>query len=278
MKRYWTLDDIDWDRFDPSKVDPELVKVVKAAALVEKNGDSYAAYLNKVFEDDPEFSGVAWEWAAEEVQHGDALGRWAELADPSFNFEASFKDFADTIRLPENPDGSVRGSRVGELIARCIVECGTSSLYAAMARHTEEPVLQQIAQHIAADELRHYKLFYAHRKRYLEKENIGFWRRLFVALARIRETEDDELAYAYYAANHKGEEPYDRKKYNRMYVIRAYSIYEFPHVERASAMAFKAIGLKPHGWLNMLIAKNAFRFIRWRSSRYAKQQLNALAA
>ena len=29
---YWTLDDISWDRFDRTKVDPELLKVVKAAS------------------------------------------------------------------------------------------------------------------------------------------------------------------------------------------------------------------------------------------------------
>ena len=28
----WTLDDIHWDRFDRAKVDPELVKIVKAAS------------------------------------------------------------------------------------------------------------------------------------------------------------------------------------------------------------------------------------------------------
>ena len=31
---HWTLDQIPWDQFDPSKIDPELVKLVKAAALV----------------------------------------------------------------------------------------------------------------------------------------------------------------------------------------------------------------------------------------------------
>ena len=27
----WTLDDIPWDRFEPAKVDPDLVPIVKAA-------------------------------------------------------------------------------------------------------------------------------------------------------------------------------------------------------------------------------------------------------
>ncbi|MBC7431247.1 MAG: ferritin-like domain-containing protein, partial [Rubritepida sp.] len=71
--KHWTLDDIAWDRFDPSLVEPEIVPLVKAAAMVERNGDDYALYLKGVFADDPDFRGAADNWAVEEVQHGDAL-------------------------------------------------------------------------------------------------------------------------------------------------------------------------------------------------------------
>ena len=54
----WTLDDIAWDRFDPSRVDPILLKVAKAASLVERNARDYAAYLCSVFSDDPDFQDV----------------------------------------------------------------------------------------------------------------------------------------------------------------------------------------------------------------------------
>ncbi len=54
-ERHWTLEDIPWDRFDPSKVDPDLLRLAKAASLVEYNGGDYAAYLCNVFPDDPEF-------------------------------------------------------------------------------------------------------------------------------------------------------------------------------------------------------------------------------
>ena len=52
--RHWTLDDIPWGEFDPEKVDPSLLKVVKAASMVEFNGRDYAAYLCNVFPDDRE--------------------------------------------------------------------------------------------------------------------------------------------------------------------------------------------------------------------------------
>ena len=55
---------------------------------------------------------------------------------------------------------SIRGSKRGEMIARCVVESGTSSYYSAIRDATDEPVLKEIAGRIAADEYRHYKLFY----------------------------------------------------------------------------------------------------------------------
>lgn len=265
--KHWTLDDIPWDRFDPSKVDPETLKFAKAAAMVEYNSAEYATYLGNVFGDDPEFQQAAWTWAEEEVQHGKALARWAQLADPGFDFDACFQDFADKIKLPQDANESVRGSRVGELVARCMVECGTSSIYSAMAAGTEEPVLNQICRNIAGDEFRHYKLFYSHLKRYLEREKISRWRRFWVALGRAFETEDDELAYAYYAANHAQDGPYEHKRYNRAYARRAYRFYRYGHVERAAAMAFKAIGLKPHGRLNRGLAWISYRFLRFRARR-----------
>ena len=81
--KHWTLDDLPWDQIDHSKADPEILKIIKAAALVEYNGRDYATYLCNVFSDDPGFQQVARDWAEEEVQHGAALGRWAEIIDPS---------------------------------------------------------------------------------------------------------------------------------------------------------------------------------------------------
>ena len=121
-----------------------------------------AAYLCSVFSDDPEFQESARIWGQEEVLHGKALARWAALADPDFDFEASFKRFTDGFRLPLGAESSVRGSRTGEFVARCIVEIGTSSFYAALRDSTDEPVLKAICEKTAADEVRHYNLFRTH--------------------------------------------------------------------------------------------------------------------
>ena len=73
----WTLDEIPWDRFDHSRLDPEIVKLVKAASLVEYNGGAYAHHLCRIFDDDRIFQASARRWGAEEIRHGNALARWA---------------------------------------------------------------------------------------------------------------------------------------------------------------------------------------------------------
>lgn len=251
--KHWTLDDIAWDRFDAHKVDLDLLRIVKAASLVEHNGGDYAIYLENVFRGDTEFQSAARAWAQEEVQHGRALQRWAELADPSWAFAPAFKRFTDGFKLPLGATVSVRGTRTGELIARCIVETGTSSYYTALAEATDEPVLKQICTKIAADELRHYRLFYTHMQRYQAAERLGFWGRLRTGLSRILESEDDELACAYWAANATSS-AYERKPNSRAYARRAYAVYRPKHIERGIAMVLKAVGLSPqsrlHGWLS----------------------------
>jgi rubrerythrin len=273
-KRHWTLDDIPWAQFDAAQVDPDILKVVKAAAMVEHNGGDYAAYLCSVFHDDPEFQTVARQWAEEEVQHGRALAAWARLADPTFDFDAGFKRFTDGFKIATDSKASIRGSRSGELVARCIVETGTSSYYAALKDATAEPVLKEICRNIAADELRHYKLFYANLQRYLDAEGIGGWKRVRIAAGRLVETEDDELAYAYYAANLgalDGADPYDRRRCIRAYAKRAYAFYRPHHVDRGMAMIFKAVGLDPQGKLQRAAASLAWRFIDYRTKALTKQ-------
>jgi rubrerythrin len=268
--KHWTLDDIPWERFDRSRVDPEVVKIVKAAAMVEANGGDYARYLCNVFHDDPEFQEVANDWAMEEVQHGMALARWARLADPTFEFDAAFKRFTDGFKIQTWRTQSLRGSRSGELVSRCIVETGTSSYYSALKDAIDEPVLKEICRNIAADEFRHYKLFYTYLVRYLEAEKIGAFGRFWAAASRIRESEDDELAFAYYAANHPADAPYERKRFIRAYLSRAYGYYRPPHIERGISMILKAIGLRPNGLLSGWLTHGISWLLRVRVQQLAR--------
>lgn len=265
---HWTLDDIPWGRFDHDRLDPDLVRLAKAASLVEANGAAYAGHLCRVFADDREFQQDARRWGEEEIQHGRALARWAALADPGFDFDAAFAHFQEGFRVDFDSALSRRGSRAGEMVARCMVEIGTSSYYAALRDAAREPVLKEICRQIAADEVRHYGLFYRTLERYRGREGIGFWRRARVALSRIAETSDDELAFAYYAANESALR-YDRRRCARAYARRAYALYRRRHVEHAIAMTLKVVGLPAKGRFARVTGRLAWRALRWRAARVA---------
>ncbi len=271
--KHWAVADLSWDRLDPSKVSPDLLKIIKAAALVEYGADAYADYLCRIFSDDVAFQNLSRNWALEERQHGEALGAWAEKIDPDWTLEramARFRAGYTPGHFITSGAKSVRGSRSAEMVARCMVEVGTSSYYSAIGDSTEEPVLKEICRHIAADEFRHYKLFYDTLNRYLAEENLGRIARLKVALGRIAESEDDELSYAFYAANAEENEIYDRKISNRAYARRAYSFYKPKHLDRAVAMIFKACGLKPHTLSYKLATRTAWWMLESQTRRLQK--------
>jgi rubrerythrin len=269
--KHWQIEDVAWDRFDRTAVDQDLLPIVKAAAMVERNGTDYALYLNGVFHDDPDFRQAADNWAMEEVQHGDALAKWATLADPAWNYDAAFARYKAGYKIATDADASIRGSRTGELIARCMVETGTSSYYTALGEATSEPVLKQVCKLIAADEYRHFKLFYDHMHRYLQREHLSKLRRLRIALSRVTESEDDELAYAYHCGNEPESLPYEHKRCIAAYMSRSMGFYRYHHIARGIGMILKTCGLTPRGRLSEISARVAWYLLRQRQQRFQRQ-------
>ena len=197
------------------------------------------------------------------MQHGSALGRWAELADPEFDFQRSYRLFRESFSIPLEVTESVRGSRIGELIARCMVETGTSSFYSALADATDEPVLREICRRIADDEFAHYHMFYAFMRRYLKKEDLSLGLRLRVAFDRIAEAEDEELATAYWAAN-RPDEPFERRPNSVAYARDTLRYYRPSHIRRMVDMVFGALGLKASGPIGWIVTRIARIFIWYR--------------
>jgi len=277
-KAGWTLDDISWDRFDPGKVDLDLLMAVKAASVVEYNAPDYVDYLKAVFPDDTNLHATFEQWGHEETQHGDALARWVKLADPTFDFQKTFAAFRAGYTPPhfETADGSVRGSRRGELIARCVVESATTSYYSALRDATEEPVLKQVAAHIAGDEMRHWKLFYDLQQ---SEKDMRLWRKLKIAAGRLGEAEDDELAYAYYCANtpiHRiGLEPYDRKACVNAYETRVLRLWRRSHLDRAIGMVAVSIGMRPRGFVARSASRVLWAVLRFKNRHAMKTESRA---
>jgi rubrerythrin len=273
----WTLDDVQWAAFDASKVEPKLLAAVKAASLVEYNAPDYVTYLKRVFQGaDPQTIADIERWGEEEIQHGLALGRWAELADPNFNMEEAFARFRAGYKPPHfasSDQVSVRGSRRGEMIARCVVESGTSSFYSAIRDSTDEPVLKEVAGRIAADEFRHYKLFFETLNRQNEPD-LPFWKKLIVAVTRVQESDDDELAYAYYCANVPASRekavPYVREENARAYHAKAMTLYRRHHIRKLVQMVAKACGIDPQGRLAQIATALLWRMLRMRAGLSAK--------
>jgi rubrerythrin len=268
----WTLDDIPWAAFDPARVDPAIVPLVKAASMVESNAADYRTYLNNVFADDDRVKRAVDGWAKEEEQHGAALARWAVLADPQFDYDTSFRAFTAGYRIPLGAAASVRGSRAGEMVARCMVETGTNSFYTALAEATAEPVLKAICRRIADDELAHYWMFHRHMRRYLNSDGLGLFARLRIALGRIAESEDDELAYAFYAANAaQTGEAYDRRRHGGEYQRLALAYYTPSVVRNAVALVFSAVGLDAKGLAGRAVTRFACWLVKRRHGMLARR-------
>jgi hypothetical protein len=272
MSQKWKYEDIDWSLFDPKKVDPETLRIIKAGSVVERNGSDYEIYLKNVFKGDKLFEKEIEAWAKDEIKHGEVLARWVELADPTYNFKERFKAYREGYPIDINTKESIRGSRGAELLTRCMVEIGTSSFYSAVRDATKEPLLKQICGKIAADELRHYKLFYTHYQRYQTHEKIPLRARFKIALSRLFENEDDELAFAYYTANHE-KRPYDRKYYTQLYGKTVYGYYKKVHVDRGMALFCKAVGLNPQGWVQRTLSYLAYKILSSKRKAYEQNVL-----
>jgi hypothetical protein len=261
----WTLDDIDWTAFDAARVDADLLAVVKTAALVEANAADYVAYLRAVFAGDAAFADVIETWGGEERQHGAALAAWATRADPEFDMDRAMAVFRAGYQLPPGDGGSIRGSRGGELVARQVVETGTSSFYSALRDASREPVLRAIAGRIAADEFRHYRLFADHAGRHAP---LGKAAALRIVAGRLIEAGDDELGWAWYAANEAGPAAAACRPRvaARAYNARVARLYRRIHIDAAVRMLLRAIGVQPRG-LALAAGSLAMRgMVRWRAT------------
>lgn len=278
--QHWTLDDIDWASFEASEVDQGILSTLKAAALVEHNSPDYVKYLSGIFRDEPNVVELIEQWGREERQHGEALARWVKLADPEFDFERALAGFQSLYKVDMNDGESRRGSGAGEMLSRCVVESATSFYYTGIKDQTKEPCLKQICQYIARDEFSHYQLFLKIMNESSGRPNI--FSLLKIAIERINEAGDEELASAFYASHYFGgglyggnidakERPeFDVDVYAVVYESRSLAAYEKDHAYRMSSMIARALGIKPYGRLMKTIQP----VIWWYWSRHFKKMLS----
>lgn len=196
---HWRLEDIPWDaiRHEAIRDDRYFLQLLAGASFVETAADLYTANLLRYFEGDAEV--CAWlerEWQHEEMQHGAALRRYVAAVWPEFDWQPAFDGFLAEY-APLCDDTHLGPTRALELVARCVVETGTSSFYRMLAEASPEPVLSRLAEHIRRDEVRHYKHFFRYFRDYLEQEAVGRHAVLRALWARLREidVEDERVAF-----------------------------------------------------------------------------------
>lgn len=196
---HWTLDDIPYDRLDPSDVhdDVALFQLLVASSFVEIDTPFYVQNLARLGHDDGPFAHWLLEcWQPEEVRHGEALKRYVTTAWPEYDWQAAYDAF-HTEYLPLCDEEVLQPTLGLEMISRCVVEVGTSTFYGMISSYTHDPVLKTLAGHIRADEVHHYQVFLDTYRRHRAAEGTGRLRALRAMLSRFVMVRDADAKVPY---------------------------------------------------------------------------------
>ncbi len=212
MARWDYTKDIDYDSIDTTKVKKNrfLFYLLTIASFIEITSETYAKNLSDYYSDNPE--AVSWineSWQNEEVQHGKALRAYILHVWPDFLWQKAYERFLE-LYLPFCNTDSFQSTRALEMLARMIVETGTSTMYKAFesyAKSFDEPILAGLSHYIYKDEVNHYNYFDRYFKYYNQNENLGRTEILKVIAQRLKEvsSEDVEMGYqSIYEMEHEG--------------------------------------------------------------------------
>jgi hypothetical protein len=263
----WAVDQLPWDELDPGCLvaDETMFYLLASASFVEITTDLYTENLVEHYAGDTEV--VDWlrdEWQPEELQHGVTLKRYVETVWPDFDWERAYQGFFEEYAKLCNA-AQLEVTRAQEMVARCIVETGTSSYYTMLRDLSPEPLLKQIAHHIRNDEIGHYKYFYRFFRRYAAQEAVSRWATLKALWTRIREidTEDGLIAYKHAFLVRHPEIHFDPDRYEQFRrTLNAITRAHFPFT-MAARMTLKPLDLPTpvERWAVPLAASSARYFL-----------------
>lgn len=264
LKR-WDIQDINWSCYSPHQISANLVHIITTTCLVESRADLYSSYLLSVFHSQIEWHQKIRIWHQEESQHGQVLRKWAELANPNFNFENSYREYIRDVPYHSLDMHSVRGSIEHELLTRCVVEALASGYYAAIRDSTAEPLLCEVCHRLSKDEARHYGMFYKFFKETQKVESITFLQKLTTIVKRVLELEDNQIIYASYSIkNYSDETPYLERREVTNYLSMIYPLYKQKHLYYVLSFIFPLLGFKEHRWFHHLISWSLYFLLQAR--------------
>jgi hypothetical protein len=245
----WSVEDIDFDAIDGSLIrdNSELFYLLTAASFVEITSDLYTKNLIEYYRGNLEIENwLANYWEREEVQHGAALKLYVKTVWPEFDWDRAYRNFFAEYSNACTMEG-LAANRSLEMVARCVVETGTSSFYRTLAEASPEPVLTDILSNISMDEVRHYKHFYRYFLDYRESERPS---RVAILRQLWKRSTDVKAEDAYYAFKHVFQErnpgePFTVDAYDKFRAsFRRIGRTTFPY-EMAVKMILKPLDLSP---------------------------------
>ena len=169
------LEDIDFAAADRAGMsgDDTLFFLLTTASLIETTSHLYTSNLIEYCADEPEL--VRWlkeRWEPEELAHGRALRAYVAAVWPEFDWEqanaAFFADYSQRCKVE-----ALQSTRGLEMIARCVVAMGTSTMYGMIHDYARDPILRQVAAHLRSDEARHFSYFHTFFREFEKREGNG---------------------------------------------------------------------------------------------------------
>ncbi len=237
----WTYTDIDYSRINFSAVrdNPFLFKVVAIASFIEITSGVYEENLASFYAGDDKL--VAWlhdTWEVEELQHGEALRHYVRTVWPDFDWNSAYARFREHY-LPLCNTEAFQPTKAREMIARMVVETGTSTYYRALEQHAtdiDEPILKELCHNISQDEVHHYKGFSNAFAQYNETEKNSKTDIVKVLYARLKAAGDEDIEIGFRSLE-SGEDYADFRK-----EVKAFAHTYYPY-DMAVKMLMKPLSL-----------------------------------
>jgi rubrerythrin len=254
-RQEWRLEDISFDAIDTASIrnDEFLFLMLASASFVEILAETYSGNLIEHFQgDDKVTDWLRTYWQKEENQHGRALKAYVQTVWPEFDWEGAHRGFTQEYTALCTVE-QLEARPALELVARCVVETGTSTLYSAVGDYVKEPVLAQLLNHIKSDEVSHYAHFRQHFERYNAVEQHGVFAVIGTIWRRLREIggEDSYIAFKHVYAGRHPDRPFrdsDWQRYSRQ--VKRLAERHYPYA-MAVRMVIKPI---PMGaWIKRLL-------------------------
>ncbi len=215
----WRYEEIDYSLIKKEKVANNLFlfKALVIASFIEITSNVYEKNLVQFYSDNEKI--VQWLeniWEKEELQHGKALKRYIQEVWSDFDWESAYERFLQEY-LPHCTLDEFQPTKAKEMLARMIVETGTSTFYKALSRYAkelEEDILAKIAHNISKDEIYHYEIFYENFNFYNKTEKLKKREIVKVIYDRFKEIDGEDVKIAFKALYESKFKKYDENLYN----------------------------------------------------------------